>query len=240
MRENLSEIEKIELLRPVGEGRKKDKNGIPIMHPVTMDMLDIEHLISINIQSLSLKRNNSLYLVFMFRNDCDIHKYWLHPVKPVPLLQTVACVAVPDFSVDPHMDYEELRHMVYQGRWLGCFWQERGITALPTLVWAMPDTYDICFDSVPKHSVVVLSTIGVHKNPSVFMAGYDEMMKRVQPELIIVYGDMIDGMWGRFINFSYSSCFSINKHSQQIKLDIEGNRIFEIRRCSNGQSRIIC
>lgn len=240
MRDNLSEIEKIELLRPLSSKYKRDKHGIPIMRPVTIDMLDIEHIVPINVQNLSLKRNNSLHLVFMFRNDCAIHKYWLHPVKYVPLLQTAACVAVPDFSVDPHMDYEELRHMVYQGRWLGCFWQERGITALPTLVWAMPDTYDICFDSIPKHSVVVLSTIGVRKNLSVFMAGYDEMMKRVQPEMIIVYGDMINGMWGRFINFSYSSGFNTTKHPQQVKLDIEGNRIFEIRRCSNGQSRIIC
>lgn len=240
MRDKLSDIEKIELLRPISDEHKKDRHGIPIMSPVTMDMLDIEHLLPINVQNLSLKRNNSLYLVFMFRNDCAINKYWWHPAKYIPLLQTAACVAVPDFSVDPHMDYEELRHMVYQGRWLGCFWQDRGITALPTLVWATPDTYDICFDSIPKHSVVVLSTIGVRKNLSSFQAGYDEMMKRIEPELIIVYGDMVDGMWGRFINFSYRFCFSSARHCQQMKLDMEYGRIFEIRRCSNGQSRIIC
>ena len=240
MRNTLSEIEKIELLRPVSNEHIKDRHSIPIMQPVTLDMLDWENLFPINIQNLSSHSNNSQSIVFFFRNDTAMRKYWLHPVKYVPLLQTAALVATPDFSVDPNMDYEELRHMVYQSRWLGCFWQDRGVPAIPTIVWETSRTYDLCFDSLPNNSVVALSTIGVKDNLSVFIAGYIEMMKRISPQLIIVYGDMIDGMWGRFINFPYAQCHRRSPHHQQLQLELKYSKIFEIRRCSNGQSRIIC
>lgn len=43
------------------------------------------------------------------------------------------------------------------------------------------------------------------------MQGFNEMKRRINPPLIIVYGDMIDGMTGRFVNIKYKEAFNSNK-----------------------------
>ena len=52
------------------------------------------------------------------------------------------------------------------------------------------------------------------------------MKKRLTPSLIIVYGDMIEGMTGRFVNYKYSDAFS----RDSFQLRIEGiSQVFEIK-----------
>ena len=51
-----------------------------------------------------------------------------------------------------------------------------------------------------------MSSVGVknddkwnNKDGSLFVDGYNEMMKRIQPETVLYYGDMIDGVEGNII-----------------------------------------
>lgn len=73
---------------------------------------------------------------------------------------------------------------------------------------------------------MVISTLGCHNNTEVFLKGFNEMKKRLTPSLIIVYGDMIEGMTGRFVNYKYSDAFS----RDSFQLRIEGiSQVFEIK-----------
>lgn len=45
------------------------------------------------------------------------------------------------------------------------------------------------------------------------------MKKRLNPPLIIVYGDMIKGMTGTFIHFDYTDAFKQNNQYEQLQLD---------------------
>lgn len=241
MYRNLAMKEKITLLRPVNVIRKKDKYNIPIMNKVTESMLDIDNLKAMNIQNLRLNHNNSQHIVFMFREDKYLKRYWEDPLKYIPRLQSAACVTTPDFSVDPKMDDEEYRHEIYKARWLGCFWQDAGICCLPTAMWTTEEKYDLCFSSIPYGSIVVVSTLGAGSNATEFLNGYNELMRRIQPPLVIVYGDMIAGMYGKFINFKYKDCFEKNTmQCEQLKLPFSHSPIFIIRREDDGQSRIVC
>ena len=90
----------------------------------------------------------------------------------------------------------------------------------------MPDTYDVVFGGVEKGSIVVISTLGCQNNAEVFLEGFNEMKKRIEPSLIIVYGDMIDGMTGRFVHFKYNEAFA----KDSFQLCIEGlSQVFEIK-----------
>ena len=51
-----------------------------------------------------------------------------------------------------------------------------------------------------------MSSVGVSrdgdwngKNGSLFKAGYDEMMRRIQPTTVLFYGDLIDGLEGNIV-----------------------------------------
>lgn len=55
------------------------------------------------------------------------------------------------------------------------------------------------------------------------------MKNRISPPLIIVYGNMLDGMTGRFINIKYTEAFNKKKQEyEQLSLFKESN-IFERR-----------
>lgn len=56
------------------------------------------------------------------------------------------------------------------------------------------------------------------------------MMKRIEPSLIIVYGNMLNGMYGRFINYKYADVFNRNKEKYK-QMSIEGiSPIFDRKR----------
>ncbi len=84
---------------------------------------------------------------------------------------------------------------VYRSRLLGHFWQENGMTVIPTVSWADEDSFDFCFDGLPKHTTVAVSTVGVIKDKEaheIWNKGFSEMLKRVKPAKILLYGGDID------------------------------------------------
>lgn len=77
---------------------------------------------------------------------------------------------------------------------------------IPDVIWGEPDTFSWCFDGVPKGGTVAVSSLGVEKNPqwngkenNLFEQGYNEMLKRLEPETILFYGKLTDGLKGNII-----------------------------------------
>lgn len=74
-----------------------------------------------------------------------------------------------------------------------CLFAQKGIKVIPTVNWGLENTFDFCFNGIEKGSVVAVSTymVSEHGNHSdqkeFFMKGYNEMLKRIEPELIICY-----------------------------------------------------
>lgn len=76
---------------------------------------------------------------------------------------------------------------VVKNRWVGAYWQSKGLTVIPTISWGGPRSFDFCFDGVEKHSIVAISTLGCRKEKLRFLRGYEEMCKKIEPEKIICY-----------------------------------------------------
>ena len=126
------------------------------------------------------------------------------------------------------MNENEIRHNVFMSRWLGDTWQNYNCTVLPTVGWANPDTFDICFSGLEYGSVVVISTLGCKENTETFLNGFKELKVRINPPLFIVFGDMIKGMTGTFLNFGYTESFNKNDCFEQLRF--EGiSKIFTIK-----------
>lgn len=130
-------------------------------------------------------------------------RLWNNPLKYVSKYQTAAFVTTPEFSVYPN----ELRHNVFKGRRIGKTRQNYGCKVIPVIPWATPDTYDLCFSGIEEGLLIIIFTTGCRKNNEMFLNGFNEVKKRIKPELIIVYGNMIKGMTGRFINYKYKDVF---------------------------------
>ena len=213
----LSEEEKYKVIRPIFSDCEYDEYHMPIIKKTDINALDWDKLGVIGLQNANIKKADKNTLVLMFNYDKTLMSLWNNPLKKIGLFQNYAAVTTPDFSVYPTMNINEIQHNVYMSRWLGATWQSYYLTVLPTVGWATPDTYDICFSGLEYGSIVVISTLGCQEHPKEFLQGFNELKLRVNPPLILVFGDMIDGMTGTFINYKYKDAF--NKPYEQIKLD---------------------
>lgn len=80
------------------------------------------------------------------------------------------------------------------------------MNVIPDVVWGDKESYEYCFLGIPKHSTVAVSTVGVsndaewnNKEDSLFLDGYNEMMNRLEPTTVILYGSTVEGLEGNII-----------------------------------------
>ncbi len=216
MIKGLTDFEKYKVIRPIIGDCEYDKYGFPVIRRLTRD-LDYENLEVRNFKCMKSLPDNDNKLLMMFSYDKDLMRFWNDPLKRIPIMQTYAAVATPDFSIYPTMNINEIRHNIYMGRWLGCTWQNYGLPVIPTIGWALPDTYDMCFSAIESETPVIISTLGCTDCPEDFLHGFNEMKARITPPIILVFGNMIPGMTGTFLNFKYTESFAVKNKQMKIE-----------------------
>lgn len=146
------------------------------------------------------------YIAHFFYDDYKFMSAWREPDKYVEKLQMFKAVISPDFSL--YTDFPLALQILscYRRQWVGAYWQRLGLDVIPDVIWGEPETFEWCFDGIPKHSTVAVSSVGVKqdvewngKENDLFKQGYDEMMKRLEPTTVLFYGDMIEGLEGNII-----------------------------------------
>ena len=80
----------------------------------------------------------------------------------------------------------------YRKQWCAAYWQEHGITVIPTVCWSTPESYEWCFEGVPKHSLISISTVGGfgnhQDNKASWMEGYEKCLEVLEPSSILLFG----------------------------------------------------
>lgn len=138
--------------------------------------------------------------IHCFVDDYQFERLWNDPYKYVDKILEYDCILSPDFSLYMDMPMAMKIWNVYRSRMIGQFLQNRGVKVIPTISWAEPETFNFCFDGIPKGSIVAISTIGVKKDEisfSIWKTGVDEMIKRIEPSMILCYGGKVEYDFGR-------------------------------------------
>ena len=97
----------------------------------------------------------------------------------------------------------------FRNRWCGACWASKGIWIIPTVNWGDEFTLDFCLEGIRKGSVVAVSTYmaSEHRNrcdqKKWFMAGYNGMLRRIEPEKIICYNTPFPEMQGDIVYVDY-------------------------------------
>ena len=163
------------------------KYGIPQIRPIKIGK--VPEWIPYN-YALSAKHPGTKG-VHCFVDDYQFARLWNQPDRYIPMLSHFACVCSPDFSTYTDMPLAMQIYSHYRKHWLGAYMQLMGITVIPTISWSTPDNFDWCFDGEPRGSIVAVSSVGTQNNSEakkLFDAGYDEMMRRLEPSEVIFYG----------------------------------------------------
>ena len=133
--------------------------------------------------------------VHFFIDDYQFERVWNSPDENIERLRKFQCVLTPDWSLYMDMPMALKVWNVYRQRLIGQIFQDSGLTVIPTLSWAEPETYNFCFDGIEQGGTVAVSTVGVMKSESakaIWTDGMCEAMKRIKPKNIICYGSKID------------------------------------------------
>lgn len=148
----------------------------------------------------------SEYIAHFYYDDYKFIQAWKQPDKYLDKLRQFKAIVAPDFSL--YTDFPRALQILacYRRQWCGAYWQSLGLDVIPDVIWGDEESYQYCFDGIPSHSVVAVSTVGVSndaewndKAGDLFRAGYNEMLKRLEPTKIIFYGTMLDGLDGDII-----------------------------------------
>ena len=140
-----------------------------------------------------------------FKYDAYIHFYiddqkfdgkrssiWLYPEKTYDILCHFAGVISPDFST--YLDFPDplKRYNIYRMRTYDYWILRKGLPVIYNVRWGTEETWQYCFDGIPAGCMVSIGTVasGIKKkvNRQLFVAGLFEMVKRISPHTIIVYG----------------------------------------------------
>ncbi len=168
---------------------------IPQLEPVQCD--DVDNWISFNFARTC--EEPEIHGLHFFVDDYQFMRLWTHPAQYLEQLKRFQAVCTPDFSTytDFPMAVQIYNH--YRKHWLGAYWQMHGIRVIPTISWSDERSYDWCFDGEPVGGCVAVSSVGTQASPEtreLFMRGYTEMMERLQPSHVIMYGTMPKGCSG--------------------------------------------
>ena len=144
--------------------------------------------------------------IHFYIDDYQFERIWTSPERYAEILSDYDCMVTPDFSLYLDMPRAMKIWNVYRARLIGQIMQDYGIKVIPNVSWAEKETFDFCFDGIEKEGVVCISTIGVKQDKealAIWTAGVTEMIKRLTPKTILVYGGKIDYEYPKYTQVIY-------------------------------------
>lgn len=223
-----SDYDNFKLIRPLPNCFKRTKDGIPILKKQDLSKIDFNNIKFTSFSNINSVKDKSNTCVLFFQHDKTIDRVWNDPFKYIGKFSGFCLLTTPDYSRYANMDRPTILNNVYRTNWLGCFYQSNGFVVINTVSWAKPDTFDLCFDSIEKGSIVCVSTIGCQNCKEDFLIGFNEMKKRINPPLILVKGKLIKGMVGKFRIIEFTETFNLEEKYMQLKF-LELPKIIEIK-----------
>ena len=188
----------------------KGKWEIPIIPRFEPHLGDFDDLLLIGFDKTHLEDRNHLdRMVHFFLYDYRFERVWKNPGSDIEKLARYRAVFSPDFSMYLEMAPVMQLYNVFRNRWCGAYWASKGIRVIPTVNWGDESTFDFCFEGIKKGSVVAVSTYmaSEHGNrcdqKEWFMAGYNEMLRRIEPAKIICYNTPFPEMQGDIVYVDY-------------------------------------
>ena len=168
---------------------------IPSIRPSELTIEDITDVPMVGFNYAMTERHPEDKICHFFIDDYQFDRVWNDADKYLGVLRRFKAVISPDFST--YMDFPKLIQMynTYRRQWCGAYWQEYGINVIPTVRWMGEGSEEWCFDGIPKHSLICVSTVGGFREIAVrdvWLKGYGMVLKYVQPSHILFYGIVHD------------------------------------------------
>ena len=134
--------------------------------------------------------------VHFYLNDKEFTRILTYPEKYLEILKNFKSVISPDFSQYIDMPSPMRFYHCFLNRAFAAYWNNNGINVIPNVTWSTPDSYDYSFTGIEKNGIIAINCTGVKKagcSKYLWLQGYKEAVKRLEPRHIIRYGEKMPG-----------------------------------------------
>ncbi len=180
------------------------KWGIPLVKKQELPTDDIM-LVACSDTRANDNEANKKKGVHFFVDDYRFSGIYDNPERSLERYSQYAFLLTPDFSTYADMDLWRQLESVAKNRWVGAYWQSKGRVVIPTISWGDARSFEFCFDGVEQGGIVAVGMIGCKHSRTAFMRGYNEMLERLKPKMIIVFGAPFPEMKGNIVSVDYQS-----------------------------------
>ena len=175
---------------------------IPLIRKQKIDVNDIR-LIACSDTKANDNEANKKNGVHFFVDDYRFNGIYDNPERSLNKYSQYKFLLTPDFSTYADMNLWRQLESVAKNRWVGAYWQSKGLTVIPTISWGLSQSYEFCFDGIEEGSIAAIGMIGCKRAKMQFMRGYNAMLEKIQPSKIICFGTPFDEMQGDIIKVDY-------------------------------------
>ena len=136
--------------------------------------------------------------VMFYEHDIKFERLWHNPQQYLSKLKKFKGIISPDFSLYRNMPLCMQMWNTYRGRALSIWLQDNGIEIIPNVRFSDERTYEFCFDGIEKFKTVAVGTHGCIKRKEdiiFFKVGLTQLVQRLSPKTIIVYGSAPDSIF---------------------------------------------
>lgn len=136
--------------------------------------------------------------VMFYEHDVKFERLWNNPKQYLEKLKKFKGVISPDFSLYRNMPLVMQQWNTYRSRALAVWLQNNGIEVIPNVRFNDERTYNFCFDGIERFKTIAVGTHGCIKgrvDKDYFKKGLAELVKRLSPKTIIVYGATPDDIF---------------------------------------------
>lgn len=172
--------------------------GIPLIRKQKLNVSRIEMIACANAKINDCSENTKKGVHF-FVDDYRFQGIFEHPERSLRRYAQYAFLLSPDFSTYSDMNLWRQIENVAKNRWVGAYWQSKGLTVIPTISWGLISSFDFCFDGVEQNATVAVGMIGCKRNKLDFMRGYNAMLEKILPEKVICFGTPFSEMEGNIV-----------------------------------------
>ena len=170
---------------------------------------DFDNLRMIGFDKAKTDETHFHRFVHFYLYDYKFECVWKKPSDYTEKLSRFKAILTPDFSMYLEMHPLEKLHNVFRNRWIGAYYASKGLRVIPSVSWGGEDTFDYCFEGIAKNSVVSVSTYMVSEHgrtpaqKEFFLKGYNELLRRIEPEYVLCYNTPFPEMEGNVITVDY-------------------------------------
>ena len=127
-----------------------------------------------------------------FVDDSQFERFWYGFNRYIPYFQAAAGLISTDFSIYRDDEEDIQVRNCYRNRVIAYAMQQINPNVIPTAGFGGENTWEWCFDGLPHHSTVAITTNGTLTDPEarrLFVGGIDALVKTIEPYALVVCGN---------------------------------------------------